>query len=89
MFLDSLIQPNVIVVLSVIFIIIYFFIYNKVENFDTNNDYSIFFNTLTSPKLNLEDRCKLSKQKIQDKNDGLPIPVQVINAANKFITDKC
>jgi hypothetical protein len=31
--------------------------YNKVENFDT----------LTSPKLNVEDRCKLSKQQIQDK----------------------
>ena len=66
MFLDSLIQPNVIIVLSVIFIIIYFYsyYYNKVENFDTKDDYSIFFNTITSPKLNLEDRCKLSKQKM-------------------------
>ena len=90
MFLDSLIQPNVIIALSIIFIIIYYFYSNnKVENFDTKDDYRIFFDTITSSKLNLEDRCKLSKQKIQDKKDGLPIPDQVINAANKFINDEC
>ena len=90
MFLDNWIQPNVIIILSVIFIIIYFFSSNNyVENFDTKDDYRIFFDTITSPKLNLEDRCKLSKQKIQDKKDGLPIPNQVINAANKFVNEEC
>ena len=90
MFLEILNQPNVVIFLSFILIIVLFIGYTKqVENFDTNNEYSNFFNTMTNSKIQLDDRCKLAKQKIQDKQDGLPIQNQIINAAQNFIKEEC
>jgi hypothetical protein len=62
---------------------------NKIlENFE-NSEYTNFYNLMTSGSINIEDRCLLAKQKIQDKKDGLSINPQIINAANNFINDNC
>ena len=60
----------------------------KTEHFE-NNEYSNFYNLMTTSSIELEDRCLLARQKIQDKNDGLHINAQVLDAAGNFINDHC
>lgn len=59
------------------------------EHFESTDEYTDFFNLMTSSAIELQDRCNLAKQKIQDKKDGLQINAQIVNAATNFINDQC
>jgi hypothetical protein len=83
---------TIIILLSSIILVSLLFYFNKnrkKNEYFNNNEYTNFYNLLTSGAIDVEDRCLLAKQKIQDKKDGLSISSQVINAANNFIYDNC
>ena len=58
----------------------------KRENFD---DYSDFYKMMTNPSLELEDKCRFAKIKIDDANDGIKVSSAILQAANDFIENQC
>ena len=75
--------------ITIICLLAYFLKNKKKKEYFENNEYSNFYNLMTSASIELADRCLLAKRKIKDKKDGLPINDQVIDAANNFINDNC
>ena len=82
------------IILCLFIVICVFFIYISTKTYEhffdeKNQEYTEFYNKLTSDSIDNIDKCKLVKQQINDYKQGIEISKPILNASYNFNSNNC
>ena len=82
------------IILCLFIVICVFFLYISTKTYEhffdeKNQEYTEFYNKLTSDSIDNIDKCKLVKQQIADHNQGIEISKPILNASYTYNSNSC
>ena len=82
------------IILCLFIVICVFFLYISTKTYEhffdeKNQEYTEFYNKLTSDSIDNIDKCKLVKQQINDYKQGIEISKPILNASYNFNSNNC
>ena len=82
---------STLILICIVIKLIYYLSYGQnLEHFSNKEDqYKDFYDKLTSGAIASEDKCRLCRIKLQDKDDGINVADAVIQAAKDYLDDHC
>lgn len=80
-------------IIIVIMIIVFFgymlYCSRQNETFTAEETYEQFYYKLQSKNIELQDKCRIAKQRLQDVEDGLKVDKNISDTARTFVNDYC